>query len=40
VIDAILGERYVVHSWLSWLDLLYVRGDVAEMGGPPVAKPS
>jgi FkbM family methyltransferase len=28
-IDAVLGERYVEHGWLSPLDLLYVRRDVA-----------
>jgi FkbM family methyltransferase len=28
-IDAVLGERYVEHSWLSPLDLLYVRRDIA-----------
>jgi FkbM family methyltransferase len=27
-IDAALGERYIEHSWLSPLDLLYVRSDV------------
>jgi FkbM family methyltransferase len=29
-VDAALGERYVEHSWLSPVDLLYVRRDVAE----------
>ena len=29
-VDAVLGERYVEHSWLSPVDLLYVRRDVAE----------
>jgi FkbM family methyltransferase len=27
-IDAVLGERYVEHGWLSPIDLLYVRKDV------------
>jgi FkbM family methyltransferase len=29
-VDAVLGERYMEHSWLSPLDLLYVRRDVAQ----------
>lgn len=29
-VDAILSERYVEHGWLSPVDLLYVRRDVAE----------
>jgi FkbM family methyltransferase len=28
-IDALLGERYTEHGWLSPIDLLYVRRDVA-----------
>jgi FkbM family methyltransferase len=29
-VDAILGEHYAEHGWLSPIDLLYVRRDVAE----------
>lgn len=29
-VDAVLGQHYVEHSWLSPVDLLYVRRDVAE----------
>ncbi len=29
-IDAVLGDAYVEHGWLSPIDLLYVRKDVAE----------
>jgi FkbM family methyltransferase len=29
-VDAVLGEHYVEHGWLSPLDLLYVRRDVAD----------
>ena len=28
-VDAVLGERYVAHGWLSPMDLLYVRSDLA-----------
>jgi FkbM family methyltransferase len=28
-VDAVLGERYAAHGWLSPVDLLYVRRDVA-----------
>jgi FkbM family methyltransferase len=28
-VDAVLGEHYVEHGWLSPLDLLYIRRDVA-----------
>jgi FkbM family methyltransferase len=28
-VDAILGSRYMEHSWISPLDLLYIRRDVA-----------
>jgi FkbM family methyltransferase len=31
-IDAVLGDRYIVHGWLSPLDLLYIRRDVADVG--------
>jgi FkbM family methyltransferase len=31
-IDAILAKRYVEHSWLSPIDLLYVHRDVAQKG--------
>lgn len=29
-LDDVLGDRYVEHSWISPLDLLYVRRDVAD----------
>jgi FkbM family methyltransferase len=29
-VDAVLARRYVEHSWLSPLDLLYIRRDLAE----------
>jgi FkbM family methyltransferase len=32
-IDAVLGDAYVEHGWLSPLDLLYVRRDVADTRG-------
>jgi FkbM family methyltransferase len=32
-VDAVLCERYVEHDWLSPVDLLYVRRDVAESAG-------
>ncbi len=31
-VDAVLSERYLEHGWLSPVDLLYVRRDVAEAG--------
>ncbi len=36
-VDAVLSERYVEHSWLSPVDLLYVRRDVAEDAGARAA---
>jgi FkbM family methyltransferase len=35
-IDEALGDRYVEHSWLSPIDLLYVRDDVASTARRPV----
>lgn len=32
-VDAVLSERYIEHGWLSPVDLLYVRRDVAEGAG-------
>jgi FkbM family methyltransferase len=33
-VDAVLAERYAEHSWLSPIDLLYVRRDVVEEPRP------
>lgn len=39
-VDAVLGSRYVEHGWLSPLDLLYVRRDVAEEEGRETSQSS
>ena len=38
-IDAVLGDRYAIHGWLSPADLLYVRRDVGAPS-PPSAPPA
>lgn len=39
-IDAVLGDRYVEHGWLSPNDLLYVRRDVSELNGATGSAPA